>query len=179
MKKVLLGIAAVLGLALVVILGLAATKPATFRVEREANIAAPPETVFAELNDFHRWADWSPWEKLDPQMRKQYSGSPTGQGAVYEWDGNSQAGQGRMTITESKPSERVVIHLEFIKPFSGDNQTTFSVAAANGGSHVHWLMTGPNSFTSKVMSVFANLDALIGPDFERGLANLKAVCEKH
>jgi uncharacterized protein YndB with AHSA1/START domain len=177
MKKVLLGVGAVLALALLVILGLAATKPATFRVERKATIAAPAATVFANLNDFHRWAAWSPWEKLDPGMKKQYSGSASGAGSVYEWQGNKDVGKGRMTITDSRPNDHVTIHLEFLEPFPGDNQTTFTVNPSGTSSEVSWLMTGPNSFMGKVMSVFADMDTLIGGDFQRGLDNLKQVSE--
>ena len=177
MKKILLGIAGVLGVAIVVILIIAATKPDTFHVERKTTSSAAPSAVYANVEDFHRWAQWSPWEKLDPGMSKTFSGSAHGPGAVYEWKGNKDVGEGRMTITESRDNERVQIRLQFLEPFPADNRTTFTLAPAGGGTEITWAMDGANTFMGKVMSVFVDMDSLVGGDFERGLVNLKQVSE--
>jgi uncharacterized protein YndB with AHSA1/START domain len=177
MKKVLLGIVGALALLIVIVLALAASKPSTFTVERSLAINAPAATVFANLDDFHRWSAWSPWEKLDPNLSRTYSGAPKGQGAVYDWQGNKDVGKGRMTIVETQPDAKVVIRLQFIEPFPADNQTTFTLTPAGSGTEVSWRMTGPNSFMGKLISVFASMDKMIGGDFERGLSNLKKVSE--
>jgi uncharacterized protein YndB with AHSA1/START domain len=177
MKNVLMGLAGLLAVAVIVVLGIAATKPATFRVERTATIAAPPSAVFANLEDFHRWSTWSPWEKLDPQLNRSYSGAPHGKGAVYAWQGNKQVGRGRMTISDARDNELVQIRLEFLEPFPADNRTTFTLRPVASGTEVHWIMAGPNSFVGKVMSVFADMDEFVGGDFERGLETLKGVSE--
>jgi hypothetical protein len=177
LKKIVLGVLGVVSLGIVVIVGLAATKPATFRVERTATIAAPPAVIFANLDDFHRYGAWSPWEKLDPQMRKDYSGPERGPGASYAWSGNSDVGRGRMSITESRPNEHLKVLLEFIEPFAATNTTEYDLKPTPVGTEIIWSMHGPNSFAGKVMSVFADMDTMIGKDFEEGLANLKRVSE--
>ena len=160
------------------VLGFAATKPDTFSVQRSTRIKAPPEKIFAVVNDFHRWPDWSPWEKLDPAMKRTQSGAASGKGAVYEWEGNSKAGAGRMEIIESSPASKVGIQLDFIKPFEGHNIAEFSLTPEADATRVSWTMHGPTPFVSKVMQVFVSMDTLIGKDFEEGLANLKALAEK-
>lgn len=160
------------------LLALVATRPDAFRVERSATIAAPPATVFALVNDFHQWARWSPWEKLDPQMHKAFEGAPSGVGASLHWLGNKKAGEGRMTITESQPSTHLVTALEFIRPFAASNVAAFALAPVPGGVAVTWSMTGRNNFMLKAFGLFANMDQLIGKDFEEGLANLKRVAEE-
>jgi uncharacterized protein YndB with AHSA1/START domain len=179
LKKVGLGIVGVVVLAVGAVLLIAATKPATFKVERQTVIAAPSAAIFANLEDFHRWAAWSPWEHLDPQMRKTYSGPPTGVGSSYAWTGNSDVGEGRMTVLESRPNEELKVKLEFLKPFEATNTTTYTLAPNSGhnGTQVTWSMEGPNTFMGKVMSVFASMDSMVGKDFEIGLANLKRVSE--
>jgi uncharacterized protein YndB with AHSA1/START domain len=177
MKKVMLGVAGALALVIVIVLGLAASKPSTFTVERSAKVDAPAAAVFANLEDFHRWSAWSPWEKLDPNLTRNYSGAPKGQGAVYDWLGNKAAGKGRMTIVEAQPDAKLVIRLEFIEPFPADNQTIFTLTPAGAGTEVNWRMTGPNAFMGKLISVFVSMDSMVGGDFERGLANLKKVSE--
>ena len=171
-------IAAVLVVAIVGVLALATTKPATFRVMREATIAAPPERVFALLNDFHAWEQWSPWAALDPAMTLTYSGPVSGVGAVYEWLGNKAVGQGRMEILESTPPRAVTIQLDFLKPFEAHNTTVFTLTPSAGGTQVQWAMFGPNTFMGKVMSVFISMDQMIGKDFEKGLATMKGVAER-
>lgn len=161
-----------------VVLLYANSRPDTFRVERRATIHAPPERVFAMLNDFREWMAWSPWEKLDPAMQRTYGGAERGVGATYAWSGNSKAGAGQMTITTSEPSVRVGMRLDFIKPFATSNTVSFTLNAAEGGTAVAWVMEGPCPFMSKLFGVFVNMDRMIGRDFEAGLANLKAIAER-
>jgi len=169
LKKFLL----VLLVAIVALLGYAWTRPDTYTVTRSAVVPAPPERVFALIDDFHHWAEWSPWQKLDPAMRATYSGPASGVGAVYAWEGNKQVGKGRMEITESMPPRKVGIKLDFIEPFASNNTTDLTLAAEGTGTRVTWTMTGNHNFMSKLMSVFVSMDAMIGKDFERGLDNLK------
>jgi len=152
--------------------------PDTFSVQRSATIKAPPEKIFAVLNDFHRWTDWSPWEKLDPAMKRTLGGAANGKGATYAWEGNSKAGQGRMEIIESVPARKIGIQLDFIKPFEGHNTTEFTLTPQGDSTQVNWVMRGPTPFISKLMQVFVSLDTMIGKDFDEGLANLKALTEK-
>ncbi|HSY30137.1 MAG TPA: SRPBCC family protein [Burkholderiaceae bacterium] len=156
----------------------AATKPDTFRVERSIVIKAPPEKVFALVNNFHQWAEWSPWEHLDPAMVRTYGGAAEGKGAVYGWTGDSKVGEGRMEITESSPSTRIGIKLDFLKPFEAHNTTEYTLVAQGDSTTVTWVMAGPNVFMGKLMQVFVNMDNMVGKDFETGLANLKAVAER-
>lgn len=160
------------------VLILASTKPDTFSVQRSTTIQAPPEKIFAVVNDFHHWTDWSPWEKLDPAMKRTLSGATSGQGAIYAWEGNGKAGAGRMEIIESAPARKVGIQLDFIKPFEGHNITEFRLVPQGDATQVEWAMRGPTPFVSKLMQVFVNLDTMIGKDFEEGLANLKRLTEK-
>lgn len=171
LKKILFAVAALLVLFLVFV----ATRPATFRIERSATIAAPPPVTFAFVNDFRYWQRWSPWEKLDPAMKKEHSGAPSGQGAVYYWLGNDQVGEGRMTITESLAPQKIGIKLEFIKPWTATNQATFSFTPQGEGTRVVWAMDGNNNFMGKLAGLFMDMDALVGKDFEAGLQNLAAV----
>jgi hypothetical protein len=172
-KIVIALVIAVFGLAAVI-----ALQPATFRVSRTATIAAAPADVFALVNDFHQWEAWSPWAKLDPAMKTTYAGSTSGQGAVYSWVGNSDAGTGRMTITDSQPASRVKIQLEFVKPFASIADTVFEFTPAAAGTTVTWTMSGDNNFLSKAFCLFmGGMDRMIGPDFEKGLTQMKALAE--
>ena len=173
MKKALIGIVVLL----LGFLAFVASRPADFRIERQGTIAAPPATVFPLVADFHRWAGWSPWEKLDLQMKKTHSGAGSGVGAVYQWAGNDQVGEGRMTITEATPPSRIVIKLEFLKPFAATNTTTFTFEPAGQGTRVVWAMTGRNDLMGKAFSLFMDMDAMVGGDFEKGLAALKVLAE--
>ncbi len=170
--------AAVLVVAIVVILIIAALKPGSFSVKRSLAIKAAPEKIFPLINDFHSWNTWSPWEKLDPAMQRTFSGAQSGSGTVYAWQGNGKVGAGRMEISESVPSSRIVIKLDFIKPFEGHNVTTFTLQPQGELTNVSWVMEGPAPFISKVMQVFCNMDKVIGKDFETGLQNLKSTSEK-
>lgn len=166
---------------LVIVLGvlaIAATRPDTFRVERAATIKASPEKVFALIDDFHAWTLWSPWERMDPAMKRTYSGAARGPGAVYAWDGDKKVGQGQMEITATTPPERVAVKLDFLRPFEAHNTAEFVLKPQGDSVTVTWTMQGPNLFIGKVMSVFVSMDSIVGKDFESGLANLKAVAEK-
>lgn len=170
-----------LGIALaaivVLLVAFVATRPARFRVERSASIAAPPAAVFARLADFGRWGDWSPWDKLDPAMRKTVSGAPATVGHAYAWSGNDKAGEGRMTIVGLTPGERVEIRLEFLKPWKATNETLFTIQPEGSGCRVTWTMSGANGFVMKAMGLVMSMDAMVGKDFEQGLRKLASVAE--
>lgn len=157
---------------------IAATKPDDFAVQRAARIKAPPELIFPLINDFHRWGSWSPYEKKDPAMKRTYSGAANGVGAVYEWAGNGNVGSGRMEITDIAPSSRVTIKLDFIKPFEGHNIAAFTLEPQGDSTDVTWAMHGPLHYVAKIMSLFLNMDRMIGGDFEVGLANMKTAAEQ-
>ena len=171
-------IALVAVLLIAAVLLFATTRPDTFRVERSLAIKAPPDRIFPLLDDFHRWPEWSPWEKLDPAMARTHSGAPRGVGAVYEWRGNAKVGQGRMELMQSTPASALAIKLDFIKPFEGHNIAEFTLKPQDDATLVHWAMHGPTPYVSKLMGMFLSMDTLIGRDFEAGLANLKAAAEK-
>ncbi len=156
----------------------AATKPDVFRVQRATSIKAPPEKIFTLINDFHSWGSWSPYEKMDPAMKRTYSGAANGKGAVYEWEGNNKVGQGRMEIMEASPPSKMTIKLDFLKPFEGHNIAEFTLEPKGDSTGVTWAMYGPSPYVAKVMSIFCNMDRMIGKDFETGLANLKTVAEQ-
>ncbi len=164
-------------LALVVsVLATAAMRPNRFRVERSRALPAPATAVLAQLQDFRCWAAWSPWEAIDPSMQRSYSGAASGPGAVYAWTGQGKAGAGRMEILEAG-SSRVLIRIDFFKPFRASNTVEFTLTAQAGSTQLHWAMYGPSPFVSKLMGLVFNMDRLIGRDFETGLANLQAVLE--
>jgi uncharacterized protein YndB with AHSA1/START domain len=167
----------VVAVLLAAVLGLAATKPDTFRVQRTATIKAPPEKIFPLISDFHRWGSWSPYEKLDPAMRRTLSGSPSGTGAVYQWEGNAKAGKGRMEITQATAPSEVGIKLDFLKPLEAHNTARFTLEPAGDATRVTWAMEGTSPFVGKVLSIFISMDRMVGKDFETGLANLKAIAE--
>lgn len=160
------------------VLELAASRPDTFRVERSTVIKAAPAKVHALIDDFHQWAGWSPWEKLDPAMKRTHSGAPRGQGAVYAWSGNKEVGSGRMEIIDSQPPDRVRIRLEFREPFEAVNTAEYTIRAEGEGSRVTWAMFGPAPFVSRLIQVFVSMDRMVGKDFETGLANLKRLAEQ-
>jgi polyketide cyclase/dehydrase/lipid transport protein len=178
MFEIIAVIAIVLAVAIAVVLFLAATKPDSFSVERATSVTAPPDKIFPLIDDFHQWGSWSPYENKDPAMQRSYSGAASGKGAVYGWDGNSNIGSGRMEILDSSAPAKIVIKLDFFKPFEGHNTAEFTILPQGDATHVNWRMHGPASFISKLMQVFMNLDHMIGKDFEIGLANLKRLAEK-
>jgi hypothetical protein len=182
MFEVIAIIAVVIALAVAIVLILAISKPDAFRVQRVATIKAPAESIFSLVNDFHRWGSWSPWENKDPAMKRSFSGAGGGKGAVYAWDGNKNVGSGRMEILDTSVPSKIVIKLDFFKPFEAHNTAEFTMLpqgdATNIGTIVTWAMYGPAPLMSKIMQVFMNIDNMIGKDFETGLANLKKLTEK-
>ncbi|MGR4864806.1 SRPBCC family protein [Caulobacter sp. LARHSG274] len=177
MRKTI-GIAAlVVVAAIVALLGYAATRPDTFRVARSAVIKAPPEKIYAQIEDFHRWAAWSPYEKLDPAMTRAYSTPAAGPGATYGWTSTGKAGVGDMKITQAAAPSRLALDLDFSKPFTSHNKVVFTLEPQGDATRVTWVMEGPAPYISKLMGVFFNMDKMIGGDFETGLANLRTVSE--
>jgi len=172
LKLILIVIVAAIALLLIV----AATRPDTFRVQRSARIKAPKEKIFALINDFHRWATWSPYEKLDPAMNRSFSGSEAGAGAVYAWNGNDKAGAGRMEITDTSPS-KITIDLDFERPFKNHCVAEFTLDDNGGDTNVTWALQGRDPFIGKLFSLFFNRDKMVGKDFEAGLATLKTATE--
>jgi hypothetical protein len=167
----------IVALAVAAILLLALTKPSSFRVERSTTIAAQPEKIAALIDDFHQWNAWSPWAQLDPNMKTTYSGPTSGVGSIYEWEGNSTVGKGRMEILAVEPT-KTTIKIDFLKPFEGRNTTDFVLEPQGTATRVNWIMNGPiRFFPGKVMSVFTTMDKVIGPDFDKGLTNLKSAAE--
>jgi hypothetical protein len=174
MKKVLL----VLGFLIAGLAAVVATRPDTYHVERSLEIGAPAEAIFPSVADLRNMAEWSPWEKRDPAMKKTFSAETSGIGASYAWEGNKQVGKGRMTITELLPPEHVADKLEFIEPFPAVAETAMDLKpAAGGGTRVTWSMNGKSNFVGKAFSLVMSMDKAIGKDFEDGLANLKRVAE--
>lgn len=170
-------IAIALALLVVVFIGVVASRPSRFHVERSARMAAPPDVVFWLINDFRRWPTWSPWEQLDPDMRREYSGEPMGKGAAYAWSGNDEVGTGSMRIVDSQPPTAVAIDLEFKEPWQATNATLFSIRPDADGSRVTWGMDGENTFMLKAVGLFMDMDAMVGKDFEAGLDKLARVAE--
>ena len=167
---------AIAALVLVVALGaFVATRPDHFRIERNAHVAAPPATVFALINDLHRFDTWNPFRSEPaPGVTKSWDGPNEGPGASFSYAGG-ESGDGRLTILESQPGERVVIKLEFFKPFEATNQAIFTLTPENGGTRVSWAMEGENTLMGKVMSLVVNMDTMLGKNFEQGLANMDAI----
>lgn len=173
---ILLVVGALIALIAVLVV-IIALLPAKFRYERSAEMAAPPETVFAQVNDLHKWDLWSPWAKKDPNMKKGYEGPDAGVGAVYTWSGNNEIGEGKLTIVESDPAKRILVLLEFVRPFVGTNNAEFTFEPQGAGTVVTWAMFGENNFVAKAMGLFMDMDKMIGNDFEQGLADMKALAE--
>jgi hypothetical protein len=173
LRKILLGLAVVIAGILIA----AAFQPADFHVSRSTLVSASPAALFAEVNELPRWQGWSPFEKLDPAMKRSFAGPAAGVGAVYAWEGNSEAGTGRMTVTESRPVERVVVRLDFLKPLEGTSHATFTFVPEGGQTRVTWAMAGHNGYLGKLFCLFVNIDKTVGGQFEEGLATLKAKVE--
>lgn len=173
----LLTIAIVAAVVVAIVLALAAAKPRTFRVERTVTIGAPPEAIYPHIEDFRRWTAWSPFEKLDANLQRTYGGAPRGKGATYAWQGK-KAGAGEMEITEATPSSRIVIRLDFEKPFQCRNTAEFTLEPRGASTRVTWAMFGPTFFIGRVISVFFDMDKICGKDFEAGLETLKTLAER-
>lgn len=177
LKKIAITLFSVITLAVLAILALAATRPPTYHVERSISTSAAPRAVFDVLNDLHRFPEWSPWQKLDPAMKITFEGPSSGVGASYSWSGTKKVGEGRMTITEATPPQSLSEKLEFLKPFQSTCAVHFLIAPEGEGTRITWGIDGNNDFISKVMSLFASMDQMMGKDFEAGLASLKQVSE--
>lgn len=172
-------LAGIIAIVIIAILICAMMQPNTFRVARSISINAAPEKIFPLINDFHNWKNWSPFEKLDPNMTTTFSGAENGVGAVYVWNGNKKAGAGRMEITSTVVPTEITIKLDFTAPFKSSNTTLYTLAAQNNSTTVTWAMSGPMNIMSKVMCLFISMDKLVGKDFENGLANMKNLAEKN
>jgi uncharacterized protein YndB with AHSA1/START domain len=172
-KKILIGLAVIV----VVLVVIVALQPSEFRVVRSATISAPPPAVFAEVNDFHKWEAWSPWAKLDPAAKNSFDGPAAGTGAIFNWSGNNEVGEGRMTITESRPSDLIRIKLDFTKPFEATNTTEFTFKPEGNQTVVTWSMFGTNNFVAKAFCLFNSMDKMVGGQFEKGLASMKSIAE--
>ncbi|MGH7230595.1 MAG: SRPBCC family protein [Nitrospiraceae bacterium] len=174
MLRIILIAIAVLVIVLVVIVAL---QPKEFRVARSTTISASPPAAFAQVNDFHKWEAWNPWGKTDPTMKQTYEGAPAGPGAIYTWVGNKEVGEGRMTITESRPSDLIRIKLEFFRPFAATNTAEFTFKPEGNQTAVTWSMTGENNFMAKAVHLFMNMDKMVGGQFDKGLAEMKSIVE--
>ena len=172
-KKLLIGLVVLL----VAFVAIVTLQTGDFRVERSTKIAAPAEAVFANVNDLHRWEARSPWAKMDPEAKLTYDGAPTGVGAIYAWIGNSKVGEGKMTIIESTPSSLLKLRLDFLKPMAATNEAEFTFVTEGTETRVNWAMTGHKNFVSKAMCMVMSMDKMVGGEFEKGLAQLKAITE--
>jgi len=159
-------------------MAIVAMQPSDFRVTRSINIHAPPEVVFAQVNDLHKWEGWSPWLKVDPAMKQNYEGAPAGVGAIYNWDGNMEVGAGRITVIESRPNEFIRLKLEFFKPMKGVNTAEFTFKPEGDQTVVTWTMFGECNFIAKVFQIFVSMDKMVGEQFEKGLASMKTIVEE-
>jgi uncharacterized protein YndB with AHSA1/START domain len=173
LKRILMALGAII----VVFLGVVAMQPSDFRVVRTTTITAPPQAVFSQVNDFHKWEEWSPWAKLDPASKATFEGPSAGPGAIFRWAGNEKVGEGSMTITESRPDELITIKIDFLKPFQATNAAQFTFKPEGDQTIVTWSMAGKNNFLSKAICLFMNMDKMVGGDFEKGLAQMKSVVE--
>ena len=171
--KIIIAVVAVLG----ALAAYVATRPADFAVTRSATIAAPAPAVFAQVNELKKWEAWSPWAKKDPQAKSTYAGPAAGTGASMSWAGNTEVGEGRMTIVDSRPNELVRFKLEFFKPFAATNEAQFGFKTEGGKTTVTWTMTGQNNFIAKAMCLVFDMDKMVGGDFEKGLAGIGAIVE--
>lgn len=174
LKKITIATVLLIG----VLLAYAASKPDAFHVQRSTNIQTPPEKIFPLINDFRHQASWSPWEKMDPAMKRNLSGASSGKGAVYEWDGNSQVGKGRIEITDSIPPSKVTMKLDTTSPFEAHNTVEFTLNPTGNSTQVTWAIDGRQPYVGKVMSLFMDCDKMIGKNFEAGLASMKTLAEK-
>ena len=173
LSNILIGLAVLVVVFIIVV----ATRPDSFRVTRSTVVSAPAEFVFAQVNDLHKWEAWNPWGKLDPACKMTYEGPAAGTGAGYTWAGNKKVGEGRMTITESRPNELIRFNLEFLKPFKANNTAEFNFTFDGNQTTVAWSMAGKRNFVFKAFGLFVDCDKMVGRDFERGLADLKSVAE--
>lgn len=173
LTKILVVIAVIVVVFLIVV----ATLPADFRVTRTVAISAPAPVVFAQVNELKKWEAWNPWGKIDPAMKLTYEGAAAGKGASYSWAGNAKVGEGRLTITESRPGELIRFNLEFFKPMAGTSTAEFTFRPEGNQTKVTWSMSGKNNFMAKAFGLFVDCDKMVGGQFEQGLSALKSIAE--
>ncbi len=166
-----------LAVALLAFLSYVQAQPAVFRVSRSSIIDAPAATIFPLVNNVHTMQDWSPWAKLDPNCELTFSGPEAGTGARYTWSGNDAIGAGSCEVIESIPDQRVRSRLQFVRPFEDESEVQFTLQPAPAGTQVTWEMTGQQNFFGKLIGLFLDCEAMVGADFESGLANLKSIAE--
>ena len=176
-KKLILGGLGLIVVVVVVLCVVIAMQPEDLKITRTATFNAPQAVVFEQVNDFHKWEAWSPWAKIDPTMKVTHSGAASGAGAVYAWAGTGEAGEGKMTITQSRPNDHIAIDLEFLKPFAARNVTEFTFKPSGEKTDVTWTMTGKKDFIMKAFCLVVDMDKMIGADFEKGLAQMKPIVE--
>ena len=162
----------------IIFVAVVASRPSDFKITRSARMSAPASAVFDQVNDFHNWEEWSPWAKLDPACRNTFDGPRAGKGAGFAWSGNKKVGEGRMTITDSRPSDLIRINLEFFRPFKATNTAEFTFNPQGNQTTVTWSMSGNANFISKAFGLFVNCDKMIGKEFEKGLASMKSIVER-
>ena len=167
----------IVAVVVVVLIVIVAMQPAQFRIERSTTITAQPAAVFAQVNELRNWENWSPWDKIDPQLKRMYDGPPAGVGAHYRWIGNKKVGEGQMTIAESRPAEMIRIKLEFLKPLKATNTAEFTFQPQRDQTRISWAMTGKRNFVMKAFGMMMDMEKLVGGEFEKGLAQMKMVCE--
>lgn len=172
-----LGIALILGGIVFIILMAASLRPNHFKISRSILVSSPAKACFDQVNNFHQWEKWSPWAKLDPNMKTLYEGPDSGEGAVYSWNGAGKVGAGKMTVVKSQPAQLIEIQLDFLRPMKVTNQTLFTFEPEGNGTRVNWSMTGRNNLVAKVFHLLMNMEKMVGPDFEKGLEGIKAAAE--
>lgn len=175
-KKLLIALGAFAALVIIFVI-VVAMQPSDFRISRSATMAAPAAAIFPHVNELKKWEPWSPWMKLDPNAKSTFEGPAGGKGAVMTWAGNNEVGEGKMTILESKPNELVRFQLDFYKPMPGTSEAEFTFKPEGAGTVVTWTMTGKNNFIGRAMCLIMNMDKMVGGQFEKGLASIKAVVE--
>jgi uncharacterized protein YndB with AHSA1/START domain len=173
LKKTLIALAAIIAIFLIVV----ALQPSEFHVERTATITAPPAMVFDNVNDFHKWDAWSPWAKLDPNAKITFEGPQSGTGTIMTWAGNNQVGEGKMTLTESRPNELVKINVDIVKPMEGSSTSEFAFKPEGDQTAVTWTMSGHQNFIAKAMCLVMNGKKMMSDIMDKGLANMKSVAE--
>ena len=171
-KIILIGLAAIIVIFLIVV----AMQPAEFTVKRGAKIAAPASVLFDHTNDLQKWNEWSPWAKMDPETKVTYEGPPSGPGSSFSWV-SKKTGEGTMTNIDTVPGQSLRFRLDFRKPFAATNTAVFTFTPEGDETNVEWSMSGRNNFFFKAFSLFMDCDKMIGGDFEKGLASLKAIAE--
>jgi hypothetical protein len=171
-------ILAIIAIMVVLLLILIATRPSEFRIERSTSIQSSPETIYPHIHNVKLMNEWSPWAKIDPEIKMTYSDKLTGPGAFYQWIGNKKVGEGKVTVLEESLNQSVAMRIDFLRPFKCTNNADYSLTRDGPQTRMTWGMTGKLNFIMKLMGMFMSMDAMVGKDFEKGLNNLKAIVEK-